>query len=275
MKKINIISLFSILFLMISCNKSVAEIKWVKDLETAKKQAKEKNLPIMIDVYADWCTWCKELDEKTYKNKDVVRLSKKFVSVKINPETSEEGSNFARQYSIQGFPTILFINSDGFVLENVSGYVEGTNFIPFMNNAISKLEDVTKVLKDPNPSLAKLDLYMEANKEDEAKDIYDKLMVKKEIPKESMPKYILGFGLMKAQKSDYENANEFFNRVIKEYPESEESYIAHYYKAVIMVLSGQTKEPRQYIEDLMKDPNMPANMKIQFETLLSYITENK
>ncbi len=275
MKKIHIIYLFAFLFFIISCGESIAEIKWEKDLESAKKIAKEKNLPIMIDVYTDWCTWCKELDEKTYKNKEVVKLSKKFVSLKINPETSEEGAKLAQQYSVQGFPTILFINADGFVLENVSGYVEGTNFLPFMNKAIDKLEDINKILKDNTPTLAKLDLYMEASKEDEAKEIYDTLISKNAIPKESMPKYILGFGLMKAQKTDYESANEFFNRVIKEYPESEEFYIAHYYKAVIMVLSGQTKEPKQYIEELLKNPDIPENMKAQYETLLSYINENK
>ena len=97
---------------VISCNEASAEIKWEKDLATAMKKAKEKNVPIMIDVYTDWCTWCKELDKNTYSHKDVIDVAKKMVSIKLNPETSEEGAEIAHRYGVQGFPTILFIIVD-------------------------------------------------------------------------------------------------------------------------------------------------------------------
>lgn len=271
-KKI-IFPLLSIFFL-ISCNNSYAEIKWEKNLETAKKKAKEKDLPIMIDVYTDWCTWCKELDEKTYKNKEVINASKKFVSLKLNPETSEDGSEIAKKYGVQGYPTILFISADGFVLENVSGYVEGTNFLPYMKNATEKLEKVNKILSSKEPTLEKLDLYMEAGNEEEASKLYDALIAKNAISKENMSKYILGFGLLKAQKNDYEAANQYFDRIIKEYMNSEEFYFAHYYKAVSMVLSGEVDKAKKYIENLLNDSNVPENIKGEYENLISYINEN-
>ena len=135
----NILMVLVIIFTsIISCNNASAEIKWEKDLATAKKKAKEKNVPIMIDVYTDWCTWCKELDKNTYSHKDVIDVAKKMVSIKLNPETSEEGAEIAQRYGVQGFPTILFISADGFILENVGGYVEGEKFVPYMKNAIDK-----------------------------------------------------------------------------------------------------------------------------------------
>ena len=258
---------------VIACNKANAEIKWEKDLASAMKKAKEKNLPIMIDVYTDWCTWCKELDKNTYANKEVIDMAKKMVSVKLNPETSKEGAEIAQRYGVQGFPTILFISADGFVLENIGGYVEGEKFVPYMKNAIEKLNKINIVLASKEPSLEKLDLYLESGNEEEAKKIYDVLMDRKAISNEAMAKYLLGFGLIRAQKRDYEKANEYFDNIIKNYPKSEEVYVAHYYKVVIMALAGEKDEPKKYLEKLIDDPKVPANMKAQYESLLSYINE--
>ncbi|TXJ20739.1 DUF255 domain-containing protein [Brachyspira aalborgi] len=273
MKNKNIIIFIISLLTFISCKNSYAEIKWEKDLATAIKKAKSKNLPIMIDIYTDWCSWCKELDKNTYANEKVIETAKKIVSVKLNPETSEEGEEIAKKYGVKGYPTILFINADGFVLENVGGYVEGEKFVPYMKNAIEKLSKINALLSSKEPSLEKLDLYMESGNEEEATKLFNNLLSKKSIPEESMPKYLLGFGLIKAQKKDYEKANIYFDKIIKEYPKSEEIYISHYYKAVIMVLAGEKDKPKKYLEKLLNDSKIPKDMKSQYETLLSYINE--
>lgn len=273
MKNKNIIIFIISLLTFISCKNSYAEIKWEKDLATAIKKAKSKNLPIMIDIYTDWCSWCKELDKNTYANEKVIETAKKIVSVKLNPETSEEGEEIAKKYGVKGYPTILFINADGFVLENVGGYIEGEKFVPYMKNAIEKLSKINALLSSKEPSLEKLDLYMESGNEEEATKLFNNLLSKKSIPEESMPKYLLGFGLIKAQQSDYETANIYFDRIIKEYPKSEEIYISHYYKAVIMVLAGEKDKPKKYLEKLLNDSKIPNDMKSQYETLLSYINE--
>lgn len=273
MSKNILISLIALVFAISCSNVESAEIKWEKDLATAMKKAKEKNLPIMIDVYTDWCTWCKELDKNTYSHKSVIDMAKKMVAVKLNPETSEEGAEVAQKYGVQGFPTILFINADGLILENIGGYVEGEKFVPYMKNAIEKLDKINTVLASKEPSLEKLDLYLESGNEEESKKIYDALIAKKAISKEAMPKYLLGFGLIRAQRRDYEKANEYFDNIIKDYPKSEEVYVAHYYKVVIMALAGEKDEPKKYLEKLLDDPKVPENMKVQYESLLSYINE--
>lgn len=274
MKNKNLIIIMISLLTIISCENSYAEIRWEKNLATAIKKAKSKNLPIMIDIYTDWCSWCKELDKNTYSNEEVIETAKKMVSVKLNPENSEEGEEIARKYGVQGYPTILFINADGFVLENVGGYVEGEKFVPYMKNAIDKLGKINVILSSKEPSLEKLDLYMESGNEAEATKIFNDLLGKKSIPDEAMPKYLLGFGLIRAQQKDYDGANSYFDRIIKEYPKSEEVYMAHYYKAVGMILSGDMDKPKKYLENLLKNSNIPNNIKTQYQTLLSYINEN-
>ncbi len=62
------------------------KIEWL-DIEEAQKRAKKKRKKIFIDVYTDWCGWCKVMDKKTFSHPEIAAyLNKNFYSVKMNAE---------------------------------------------------------------------------------------------------------------------------------------------------------------------------------------------
>lgn len=109
-------------------------IKWVYSMDEALKLSKQSGKPIMVDFYADWCGWCKKLDKDTYADAKVVDLSEKFINTKINTDNDKFN---AHKYKIRGLPTILFLDSDGQVLQRIGGYVGPEGMIKVME-AISK-----------------------------------------------------------------------------------------------------------------------------------------
>ncbi|HVU54552.1 MAG TPA: DUF255 domain-containing protein [Puia sp.] len=63
------------------------ELSWMSIDEAAGKLQKEQR-PILIDLYTTWCGWCKQMDKKTYSNKQVAQyLQDKFYPVKVDAET--------------------------------------------------------------------------------------------------------------------------------------------------------------------------------------------
>ena len=73
--------------------------------------AQEQNKPVMIDVYTDWCKYCKELDRVVYTDPDVIDLADKFVCIKFN---ADKHRDLAAKYNPTGrVPTIVFLRSDG------------------------------------------------------------------------------------------------------------------------------------------------------------------
>lgn len=66
---------------------SIKWYSWEEAIELNKKEQKK----IFIDVYTDWCGWCKRMDNSTFKNKDVIKyMNDNFYAVKFNAEQKEE-----------------------------------------------------------------------------------------------------------------------------------------------------------------------------------------
>jgi thioredoxin-related protein len=95
----------------------------------ALKLAKKEKKKIMVDYYTDWCRWCKVLDQKTYSDENVGKLSNaRFIALKINAEQGE-GIDLAKKYEVQGFPTIVFYDADGNEIDRVVGFQEPRKFV--------------------------------------------------------------------------------------------------------------------------------------------------
>jgi thiol:disulfide interchange protein DsbD len=91
-------------------------VTWLPYSEETLKEAHHLKKPVIIDFYATWCTPCRELDEITFHQPDVVRLAEKnFTMIKVdvtrggNPYHEE----LLKKYSVQGVPTIVFLDIDG------------------------------------------------------------------------------------------------------------------------------------------------------------------
>jgi protein disulfide-isomerase len=107
---------------------------WLTDFEAAKKQAAEKNLPILADFSgSDWCGWCIKLDNevfskdvfKAYAQDNLVLFLADFPSRKPQPEdVKKQNEILQKEYGIRGFPTVLLLDAEGKVLER-TGYQAG------------------------------------------------------------------------------------------------------------------------------------------------------
>ncbi len=70
--------------------------------------------PVIIDVYADWCIPCKEMDKFTFPDIAVVEQSKMFTMIKI--DMTHQNGTFEKKvldrFSIKGVPTYIFLNQE-------------------------------------------------------------------------------------------------------------------------------------------------------------------
>ena len=95
--------------------------------DEALKLAEKDKKWVFIDFYATWCQPCKMLDETTWKDDKVTKwLAERAIALKIDAE-KEKG--LAEKYKVRGFPTLLFIKSDGSEFERRLGYLTPEEFL--------------------------------------------------------------------------------------------------------------------------------------------------
>ncbi|NNF35889.1 MAG: DUF255 domain-containing protein [Saprospiraceae bacterium] len=88
--------------------------------EVLLKAEKEDKI-IFIDMYADWCLPCKVMDEEVFNDKATADfMNTNFINYKVNGEKGE-GPDLAVLYQVKGYPTHLFIDARGRVLERNLG----------------------------------------------------------------------------------------------------------------------------------------------------------
>ncbi|MBT6733905.1 MAG: protein-disulfide reductase DsbD [Gammaproteobacteria bacterium] len=109
-------------------------VQFTKIFTTEKlfKQIKDSKKITLVDLYADWCVACKELDKYTFSEKKVSSLLENLNLIKFDiTKTSEDNSKFLKDYKLYGPPAMLFFNSDGEEIRQarVVGFIDADNFI--------------------------------------------------------------------------------------------------------------------------------------------------
>jgi uncharacterized protein YyaL (SSP411 family) len=98
-------------------------------------QGKKTNKPLLIDVYTDWCSWCKKMDRDTYAKTEIIEIiDKYYIAVKFNPEKPGEYDVDGKKVSGRqllgmlaqnnrvGYPTTFFLYANQRVVQMVQGY---------------------------------------------------------------------------------------------------------------------------------------------------------
>jgi thioredoxin-related protein len=77
---------FTSLLLLAGNAFSQSELKWMS-IEEAEAACKKNPKKIFVDVYTDWCGWCKKMDKSTFRDSLVLKYAgEKFYAVKLNAE---------------------------------------------------------------------------------------------------------------------------------------------------------------------------------------------
>lgn len=120
-------------------------IQWMS-IEEAEAACKKKPRKIFVDVYTDWCGWCKKMDKSTFRDSLVMKLAgEKFYAVKLNAESRDniifrdkvfhfDASRRANELAIMllsgemSYPSIAFLDEKLQPIQTHGGYADAGQF---------------------------------------------------------------------------------------------------------------------------------------------------
>ncbi len=133
MKHITI--LFSIL---IACSAVTAQqIDFEYDgWEKIKKQAAKEDKIIFVDAFTTWCGPCKWMAANVFTDESVADFyNDNFINLKFDMEKGE-GLDFAKEYKVVAYPSLLFIDGDGAIVHKRLGALPAEEFLAFGKEAL-------------------------------------------------------------------------------------------------------------------------------------------
>lgn len=145
--------IFGAFLILMTGSKPVAEAKvnwlsWEEALVLHEKTPKK----LLIDLYTDWCGWCKVMDNNTYSKVEIANyINENFYAIKFNAEQTEpvefNGHTFkfipsgrrgvhelaaALTKNQLSYPTTVFMDEELRIIQPIAGYLKPEQMEPIL-----------------------------------------------------------------------------------------------------------------------------------------------
>ena len=109
-------------------------------IENAMQQAKDNGKVVVVDMYADWCTACLEMEKDVFSNSDLKAYSNNISFLQLDlTENTPAQQAFLSKYGVFGPPTLLFFSSNGDLINVRQGEMDLAQFNSMLQLTLANL----------------------------------------------------------------------------------------------------------------------------------------
>ncbi len=123
-------------------------MSWEEAVEASKLEKRK----FVVDVYTEWCAWCKKMDASTFKDPKIVQyVNENYYAIKFDAEQKEDISLNGKVYKFNrtgkrgyhqlaaeitrgrlSYPTVVFLDEDLALIQSIAGYRDVLSFTMIM-----------------------------------------------------------------------------------------------------------------------------------------------
>lgn len=121
-----------------------ADANWIGRLDKGMAEAKRLGKPMFVDIMAPWCGYCRKMRQEVFPSKRFQDISASFVLIRVNAE--EDIS--VRKFNVQGFPTLLMLDKNGYLISRFDGFTEVNPLVSAMQEALRRADTEDRLVRD-------------------------------------------------------------------------------------------------------------------------------
>jgi hypothetical protein len=135
------------------------EVQWRLDYSRARQEAVEKGRPLVIDIGTENCFYCKQLDQRTFRDPALVSLlNERCVPLKVD---ANQHAKLAADLHVDTYPTLVFASPEGKILGSQVGFIEAAPLADMLQRALpaapSAPEWMARDVEEAGKAVAKAD----------------------------------------------------------------------------------------------------------------------
>lgn len=115
---------------------------WLTSLPQALAEAKKRDAYILVDLYAEWCGWCKELEKKVFASPEFVAKARSFVLLRVDTEDGGDGARLQALHEANSLPTTLILDPKGARAGEIGGYAPTREFLGYIDQQLAAWHDL-------------------------------------------------------------------------------------------------------------------------------------
>ncbi|MBK9936529.1 MAG: DUF255 domain-containing protein [Cytophagaceae bacterium] len=137
------------LLLMSNIGFGQTKVNWIS-IEEAYRRNQITPKKTIVDVYTDWCGWCKVMDKNTFSNSEVAKyINANYYAVKLDAEGKKDikiagkvykydesnRANMAAVALLQGqmsYPSLVYLDEKFNMIQPIPGYQDAKAFHPII-----------------------------------------------------------------------------------------------------------------------------------------------
>ncbi len=113
---------------------------WLTSVDQALAAAKQGERYVLVDLYAEWCGWCKVLEREVFTSPEFRAFTRDMVLLRVDVDDGGEGSELQARYQATSLPTTLILDAGMVKIGEVKGYAPTPQFIASVRRELDEFE---------------------------------------------------------------------------------------------------------------------------------------
>jgi TolA-binding protein len=239
---------------------SDGSIVWTRELSEALTQASSGNKLVIVDLVADWCGWCRQMEVQTWTSPKITQLAQQYVFLRLNGENEKDGVGLIEKFQIDGYPTAMLLNPDGTEFDRFEGFMSADQFLSRLNASLANPQTLGNLIAEEKKNGDDLSMSYKVgqalfrrNSFKEAQQRFERIADQDpENKSNKVESALLMLALCQGSQEDFSAALTTVERFRKYFPESEKLPEALLLSADLLLRSGLRDQAKAKAEDFLK-----------------------
>jgi len=96
--------------------------RWHDRADAAFAEARASGKIVLVDLYADWCGWCKVMDQQVFSTPEFQTFAADLVLLRVDVEDGADGTEIQRRFGATSLPTLLLLDGKRALVGQVPGF---------------------------------------------------------------------------------------------------------------------------------------------------------